>query len=121
MCELEGVCSECPLVEESGLEPSHVDSVSGVSVVTGEVELTDIVGHDDLFTGCDTDDAVLADDDVDKVLHLVVGEGGDGSDVCCVCGSGLDVCKDLLFGHLDPASVSGPGVVFSHLDTSMLS
>ena len=48
--ELECVGSQCPLVEQGGLEPSHVDSVSGVSVVAGEVQLSDVVGQDDLMS-----------------------------------------------------------------------
>ena len=120
--ELEGVGTKGALVKESGLETAHVDSVSGVSVVAGEVELTDIVGHDDLVSGLDTAAAALVHDDLGEVLHLVGVEGGDHSHVGRVSGTGLDVGHDGLLGHEDPGSVSHPGVVFScHFSSSSIS
>ncbi len=112
--QLESVGAQCPLVEQGGLEPSHVDSVSGVSVVSSEVQLSDIVGEDDLVSGCDSDDPVLAADDVSDVLHLVCRQLGDLTHVGRVSGSGTDVVEDLLPGHLDPLSVSHPCVVLCH-------
>ena len=110
--ELEGVCTEGPLVDKGGLEPAHVDSVSGVSVVSGEVELSDVVGEDDFVSGLDCYDPVLVADDVCEPLDVVCGQCGDGSHVCRVGGSGLEVCHDLLFGHGDPLSVTHPCVEF---------
>ena len=112
--ELEGIGSEGPLVQEGRLQPSHVHSVPGVAVVAGEVELTDIVGEDDLVPGSDSDDPVLTHDDLGDVLHLAVVQLGDLSHVGRVGGSLEDVVEDLLLGEEDPLSVPHPGVVFCH-------
>ena len=112
--ELECVGSQGPLVEQGGLEPSHVDSVSGVSVVTGEVQLSDVVGQDDLVSGLDSDDPVLVGDDLEELLHLRGAQCGNLSHVGRVSGSGLEVGHDLLFGHGDSFSVTHPCVILSH-------
>lgn len=118
--EFENVHSEGALVQESALAPSDVDTVSGVSVVAGGGQLSDVDVDGDFVSGGDGHEPVGVADDVQKLLEIVVGQSRDGGHICRIGSSFLKVSLDLLLGHGDAFSITHPYEVFvsSHVNHS---